>query len=385
MRENELNKTLSGIIARSYIEFLVLDLLVITRIFNFLGIFASLIIIGLITIRAGEYGLKDFSFLKLIKEEGYKNSNIIFLALAILLGLSLVSSSLLLVLFSRSIYELSSFYIQDQIMKRALDGLERGEKLGKISPLARENTRYKLEKIYAIDASFEENLREKIEMERARVSFITNITHDIKTPLTSIINYTDILEKKEVMDEEAKAYIKILGRNSQRLKNLIVDMLEATKAASGNVKVEKNFIEFNELFLQIYGDFDDQFVKKSLELKYESDEENIYLYTDGNLLSRVISNLLSNINKYARENTNVEVKVKSGRELELSISNIAKEKLDIKEEDLQDAFVKIDKSRNTMGSGLGLYITKNLVHLLGGSFKLSLKDEIFTVEIKLKK
>ncbi len=385
MRENELNKTLSGIVARSYIEFLVLDLLVITRIFNFLGIFASLIIIGLITIRAGEYGLKDFSFLKLIKEEGYKNSNIIFLALAILLGLSLVSSSLLLVLFSRSIYELSSFYIQDQIMKRALDGLERGEKLGKISPLARENTRYKLEKIYAIDASFEENLREKIEMERARVSFITNITHDIKTPLTSIINYTDILEKKEVMDEEAKAYIKILGRNSQRLKNLIVDMLEATKAASGNVKVEKNFIEFNELFLQIYGDFDDQFVKKSLELKYESDEENIYLYTDGNLLSRVISNLLSNINKYARENTNVEVKVKSGRELELSISNIAKEKLDIKEEDLQDAFVKIDKSRNTMGSGLGLYITKNLVHLLGGSFKLSLKDEIFTVEIKLKK
>ncbi|UHR03496.1 HAMP domain-containing histidine kinase [Peptoniphilus sp. GNH] len=385
MRENELNKTLSGIVARSYIEFLVLDLLVITRIFNFLGIFASLIIIGLITIRAGEYGLKDFSFLKLIKEEGYKNSNIIFLALAILLGLSLVSSSLLLVLFSRSIYELSSFYIQDQIMKRAIDGLERGEKLGKISPLARENTRYKLEKIYAIDASFEENLREKIEMERARVSFITNITHDIKTPLTSIINYTDILEKKEVMDEEAKAYIKILGRNSQRLKNLIVDMLEATKAASGNVKVEKNFIEFNELFLQIYGDFDDQFVKKSLELKYESDEENIYLYTDGNLLSRVISNLLSNINKYARENTNVEVKVKSGRELELSISNIAKEKLDIKEEDLQDAFVKIDKSRNTMGSGLGLYITKNLVHLLGGSFKLSLKDEIFTVEIKLKK
>lgn len=385
MRENKLNKILSGIIARSYIEFLVLDLLVITRIFNFLGIFASLIIIGLITTRAGEYGLKDFSFLKLIKEEGYKNSNIIFLALAILLGLSLLSSSLLLVLFSRSIYELSSFYIQDQIMKRALDGLERGEKLGKISPLARENTRYKLEKIYAIDASFEENLREKIEMERARVSFITNITHDIKTPLTSIINYTDILEKKEVMDEEAKAYIKILGRNSQRLKNLIVDMLEATKAASGNVKVEKNFIEFNELFLQIYGDFDDQFVKKSLELKYESDEENIYLYTDGNLLSRVISNLLSNINKYARENTNVEVKVKSGRELELSISNIAKEKLDIKEEDLQDAFVKIDKSRNTMGSGLGLYITKNLVHLLGGSFKLSLKDEIFTVEIKLKK
>lgn len=187
------------------------------------------------------------------------------------------------------------------------------------------------------------------------------------------------------MDEEAKAYINILGRNSQRMKDLIVDMLEASKAASRNVKVEKNFIEFNELFLQIYGDFDDQFVKKSLELKYNSDEENIYMYTDGNILSRIMQNLLSNINKYAREGTNVEVDVKSKEDLTIKISNISNRKFDERDVILDDAFVKIDKSRNTDGSGLGLYITKNLVELLGGKFNIHLKDDIFTAEVTIKK
>lgn len=360
--------------------FLILKIILKTTYTSVLIPFVIVIIIR------GAYGnFKKISFIKLLLEDaGFLYA---FLALIniLLIILGFLYENVFYLLFVRAIFEIESFAIQDRIIREGFESIREGRGLGEISALARPETVRNLKGLVLFDKTFEESLREKIENERIKTEFITNITHDIKTPLTSIINYTDILAKKEEMDEEAKAYINILGRNSQRMKDLIVDMLEASKAASRNVKVEKNFIEFNELFLQIYGDFDDQFVKKSLELKYNSDEENIYMYTDGNILSRIMQNLLSNINKYARVGTNVEVDVKSKEDLEIKISNISNRKFDEKDVILDEAFVKFDKSRNTDGSGLGLYITKNLVELLGGKFNIHLKDDIFTAEVTIKK
>lgn len=360
--------------------FLILKIILKTTYTSVLIPFVMVIIIR------GAYGnFKKISFVKLLLEDAGFLSAILAFINVVLIIFGFLYENIFYLLLVRAIFEIESFAIQDRIIREGFESIREGRGLGEISDLARPETVRNLKGLVLFDKTFEESLREKIENERIKTEFITNITHDIKTPLTSIINYTDILAKKEEMDEEAKAYIKILGRNSQRMKDLIVDMLEASKAASRNVKVEKNFIEFNELFLQIYGDFDDQFVKKSLELKYNSDEENIYMYTDGNILSRIVQNLLSNINKYAREGTNVEVDVTSKEDLTIKISNISNRKFDEKDVILEDAFVKFDKSRNTNGSGLGLYITKNLVELLGGKFNIHLKDDIFTAEVTIKK
>lgn len=360
--------------------FLILKIILKTTYTSVLIPFVIVIIIR------GAYGnFKKISFVKLLLEDAGFFYALLALINILLIILGFLYEDVFYLLFVRAIFEIESFAIQDRIIREGFESIREGRGLGEISALARPETVKNLKGLVLFDKTFEESLREKIENERIKTEFITNITHDIKTPLTSIINYTDILAKKEEMDEEAKAYINILGRNSQRMKDLIVDMLEASKAASRNVKVEKNFIEFNELFLQIYGDFDDQFVKKSLELKYNSDEENIYMYTDGNILSRIMQNLLSNINKYARVGTNVEVDVKSKEDLEIKISNISNRKFDEKDVILDEAFVKFDKSRNTDGSGLGLYITKNLVELLGGKFNIHLKDDIFTAEVTIKK
>lgn len=360
--------------------FLILKIILKTTYTSVLIPFVMVIIIR------GAYGnFKKISFVKLLLEDAGFLSALLAFINVVLIILCFIYENIFYLLLVRAIFEIESFAIQDRIIREGFESIREGRGLGEISDLARPETVRNLKGLVLFDKTFEESLREKIENERIKTEFITNITHDIKTPLTSIINYTDILAKKEEMDEEAKAYINILGRNSQRMKDLIVDMLEASKAASRNVKVEKNFIEFNELFLQIYGDFDDQFVKKSLELKYNSDEENIYMYTDGNILSRIVQNLLSNINKYAREGTNVEVDVTSKEDLTIKISNISNRKFDEKDVILEDAFVKFDKSRNTNGSGLGLYITKNLVELLGGKFNIHLKDDIFTAEVTIKK
>ena len=360
--------------------FLILKIILKTTYTSVLIPFVMVIIIR------GAYGnFKKISFVKLLLEDAGFLSALLAFINVVLIIFGFLYENIFYLLLVRAIFEIESFAIQDRIIREGFESIREGRGLGEISDLARPETVRNLKGLVLFDKTFEESLREKIENERIKTEFITNITHDIKTPLTSIINYTDILAKKEEMDEEAKAYIKILGRNSQRMKDLIVDMLEASKAASRNVKVEKNFIEFNELFLQIYGDFDDQFVKKSLELKYNSDEENIYMYTDGNILSRIVQNLLSNINKYAREGTNVEVDVTSKEDLTIKISNISNRKFDEKDVIIEDAFVKFDKSRNTNGSGLGLYITKNLVELLGGKFNIHLKDDIFTAEVTIKK
>ena len=227
-------------------------------------------------------------------------------------------------------------------------------------------------------------LEENFRSERFKVDLITNISHDLKTPLTSIINYADLLSKKEVLDDEAKNFVAILKRNSTRLKDLIVDLVFASKTSTGNLSIEKSLVELNEMILQIYGDYDSLFEKRDLEFSYKSASDEILIYTDVNLFVRIVENLFSNAAKHARPGTRVLAGVierKSTREF--YVENIVDEKLNMNSDELFEELLKADRSRHSEGSGLGLNIVKNLAELLGGEVKVSIHGQWFEVHVLL--
>lgn len=227
-------------------------------------------------------------------------------------------------------------------------------------------------------------LEENFRSERFKVDLITNISHDLKTPLTSIINYADLLSKKEVLDDEAKNFVAILKRNSTRLKDLIVDLVFASKTSTGNLSIEKSLVELNEMILQIYGDYDSLFEKRDLEFSYKSASDEILIYTDVNLFVRIVENLFSNAAKHARPGTKVLAGV-IGREatIEFYVKNIVDEKLNMNSDELFEELLKADRSRHSEGSGLGLNIVKNLAELLGGEVKVSIHGQWFEVHVLL--
>lgn len=227
-------------------------------------------------------------------------------------------------------------------------------------------------------------LEENFRSERFKVDLITNISHDLKTPLTSIINYADLLSKKEVLDNEAKDFISILKRNSTRLKDLIVDLVFASKTSTGNLSIEKSLVELNEMILQIYADYDSLFEKKDLDFSYKSQSDEILIYTDVNLFVRIVENLFSNAAKHARPGTSVLAGViESKSTIEFYVKNIVNEKLNMNSDELFEELLKADRSRHSEGSGLGLNIVKNLAELLGGEVNVSIHGQWFDVHVLL--
>ncbi len=227
-------------------------------------------------------------------------------------------------------------------------------------------------------------LEENFRSERFKVDLITNISHDLKTPLTSIINYADLLSKKEVLDDEAKSFVAILKRNSTRLKDLIVDLVFASKTSTGNLSIEKSLVELNEMILQIYGDYDSLFEKRDLEFSYKSASDEILIYTDVNLFVRIVENLFSNAAKHARPGTRVLAGViERESTIEFYVKNIVDEKLNMNSDELFEELLKADRSRHSEGSGLGLNIVKNLAELLGGEVKVSIHGQWFEVHVLL--
>lgn len=227
-------------------------------------------------------------------------------------------------------------------------------------------------------------LEENFRSERFKVDLITNISHDLKTPLTSIINYADLLSKKEVFDDEAKNFVSILKRNSTRLKDLIVDLVFASKTSTGNLSIEKSLVELNEMILQIYGDYDSLFEKRDLEFSYKSASDEILIYTDVNLFVRIVENLFSNAAKHARPGTRVLAGViERESTIEFYVKNIVDEKLNMNSDELFEELLKADRSRHSEGSGLGLNIVKNLAELLGGEVKVSIHGQWFEVHVLL--
>ena len=221
----------------------------------------------------------------------------------------------------------------------------------------------------------------QLKSERMKTELITNVSHDIKTPLTSIINYVDLLEKPHTPEEES-AYVEVLSRQSHRLKKLIDDLMEMSKASTGNIQVEIAEIDAVEAVTQALGEFADKLTAAGLTPVFHQSEENIMLLADGRLLWRAMSNVLSNAVKYALPGTRLYVDVSATQDKAIiSFKNISGAQLNISAEELMERFVRGDCSRNTEGSGLGLNIAKSLMELQKGQLQLLVDGDLFKVTL----
>ena len=240
------------------------------------------------------------------------------------------------------------------------------------------------ENLNAIGTGMTRAVEQRMKSERLKTELITNVSHDIKTPLTSIVNYVDLLEKEELPGKAAE-YLAVLDRQSKRLKKLTEDLVEASKASIGNVAVRLTPILVNEIVHQAIGDYDERLTAGKLEVIVTTYEGNLNAMADGRLLWRVLDNLLSNVCKYALAGTRVYIDLSSrdGR-VAVSMKNISRDPLNVNAEELMERFVRGDASRHTEGSGLGLNIAKSLMELMGGTFSLSVDGDLFKAELTLR-
>lgn len=219
--------------------------------------------------------------------------------------------------------------------------------------------------------------------ERMKTDLITNVSHDIKTPLTSIINYVDLLKREKISQEPARGYIEILESKAQRLKQLTDDLVEVSRISSGNIILVNEKLNLTELINQTLGEFSEKFEQKNLLAIFNDPETPAYIYADSRRMWRVMENLFNNICKYAMPSTRVYVDIVAVNSLiELSIKNISEQQLNISPEELTERFIRGDSSRTTEGSGLGLSITQNLVTVQGGKFRIQLDGDLFKAIIR---
>ncbi len=235
-----------------------------------------------------------------------------------------------------------------------------------------------------ISAGLDKAVSEKVKSEQLKTELITNVSHDIKTPLTSIINYIDLMNKENIQNEKVKEYIVVAHKQSLRLKKLTEDLIEASKAATGNIQAELEEINVCEMITQSIGEYTDKFMERQITPIFEESSMGYHAMADGRLLWRVIDNLFSNVCKYALEGTRLYVKVAEEDEyVKISIKNISKYQLNITGNELMERFVRGDLSRSTSGNGLGLSIAKSLVQLQRGYFDIDIDGDLFTGKIIL--
>ncbi len=225
---------------------------------------------------------------------------------------------------------------------------------------------------------------EKMKSERFKAELITNVSHDLKTPLTSIINYVNLLKSTEQTDPKAAEYIEVLDRKSQRLKKLTEDLVEASKASTGVLSVTREKIGMSQLIDQASAEWEEKLNDRKLTLVTTLPEGETWVYADGRHLWRVIDNLLSNCAKYAMEGTRVYLDLERGKgQVALSVKNISRDPLNVPAERLMERFVRGEEPRSTEGSGLGLSIARSLTELQGGSFDLAVDGDLFKAIVTL--
>ena len=226
-------------------------------------------------------------------------------------------------------------------------------------------------------------VEEAVKGERMKAELITNVSHDLKTPLTSIITYIDLLKKEELNNKQADGYVEILNDKALRLKRLIEDLIEASKASSGNLKVTKQRIDLRQLVMMASGEFEEKMNNAGISLRINADEETV-IEADGNHMWRIIENLISNALKYSMPNSRVYIDIfKTDTMGILIMKNISEIPLEISPEMLTERFVRGDESRTTEGSGLGLSIAKSLSILQGGDFSISIDGDLFKATVKM--
>ena len=234
------------------------------------------------------------------------------------------------------------------------------------------------EQLNDLGAAINSAVEEQLKSERFKAELITNVSHDLKTPLTSIINYVDLLKKEEIQEAKAREYIEVLDRKSQRLKKLTEDLVEASKAATGALTVNRERLGFTQLLDQALGEYGEKFEKSGLAPVLTMPDHELYVEADGRHLWRVLDNLLGNCVKYAMPGTRVYLDVKSwDGKVTLAVKNISRDPLNVPAEQLMERFVRGDAARTTEGSGLGLSIARSLTELQGGTFRLDIDGDLF--------
>lgn len=242
------------------------------------------------------------------------------------------------------------------------------------------------ENLNRISEGVSKAVNEKMKSERFKTELITNVSHDIKTPLTSIINYVDLLEKEQIDNETVKGYLEVLDRQSARLKKLIEDLIEASKASSGSLPVHLEKLEADVFLTQTVGEFEEKTKQNQLELIVKKQETPVYIMADGRHFWRVIDNLMNNICKYAQPQTRAYINLEQTEsDTLITFRNTSKYPLNISSEELMERFVRGDSSRNTEGNGLGLSIAKSLMELMDGKLELFIDGDLFKVVLRFKR
>lgn len=223
-------------------------------------------------------------------------------------------------------------------------------------------------------------VEEKIKSERLKTELVTNVSHDIKTPLTSIINYTGLLKKEDITQQEATEYIEVLERQSARLKKLIEDLMEVSKTSTGNVTLKMELCDVNILLTQTLGEFEEKMDSRELVLVINKSLENIFIMADNRHIWRIFDNLMNNICKYGQPGTRVYINIEAAdNKVVIIFRNTSNYQLNISSSELMERFVRGDASRHTEGSGLGLSIARNLAEIMGGSLELHVDGDLFKV------
>lgn len=237
-----------------------------------------------------------------------------------------------------------------------------------------------------VQAGFQKAVEEELKSQNMKSELITNVSHDLKTPLTAIITYVNLLKDESIPEEDRKKYIDILDRKSLRLKQLIEDLFEVSKANSGNIKIEKKMLNLTELVRQAAFELEDRLTEAQIDCRVSVPEKDICLELDGEKTYRCLENLLTNVCKYALPGTRAYLNLyDKGDQAEIVLKNISRDELTMDVEELTERFMRGDKSRNTEGSGLGLAIVKSFVELQGGSFHIEADGDLFKARMSFPK
>lgn len=300
----------------------------------------------------------------------------------------LFGSTLLLFLFgpilSLTIVIIYVYYLIKKLayLSYIMEGTERikgGDIHYKLDIIGDDNFSNLAENINNIGEGLDKAIYNQLKSERLKSELITNVSHDLKTPLTSIINYIELIKKEEdIKPEYIKDYVNVLDSKSKRLKILIEDLFEASKASSGNLELNMEKIDITQLLRQAIGEMEEKLSKANLDLKLRVPEEKTYIMADGKKLYRVLENLLSNISKYSLKNTRVYIDIiEENDKVRLTMKNISSYELNFDPEEIMERFKRADESRNTEGSGLGLAIARDLVNAQGGRFEIDIDGDLF--------
>ena len=304
----------------------------------------------------------------------------------VLLGVGGVIGALLLdLLVGACLYRESKQ--RDEIVE-GIDTIKNGDSKYRIDTTHLRGANLKMaESVNSIGVGIRNAVETSMKDEKLKTDLITNVSHDIKTPLTSIITYVDLLKRENITDQRIQGYIDILDSKSQRLKQLIDDLVEASKISSGNISIHLDTINFAELVKQAIGEFDEKFEASELQVVTKMPETAMLIEADSGQLWRVMENLFQNISKYALHGTRVYMEM--GEEGEgydkknvFSAKNISAKYLEVEASDLTERFIRGDQSRQTEGSGLGLSIAKNLIEAQGGEFEIQVDGDLFKAIIK---